>query len=844
MKFKKIISSLSAAALAVTALFTSYSFTDNSVATAADTFTDMDQDSIVAAMGAGWNVGNQLEAASNGTPNETAWGNPVITKDLIQAVKDAGFNTVRVPISYLGYIGDKASGYKIDESWLARIKEVVDYAYDLDMYVIINMHGDGYNTVGGGWLLCNAPDNEQPAIKEKYEACWKQIANKFKDYDEHLIFESMNEEFDGEYHNPVKAYYENINAYNQIFVDTVRQTGSNNAKRWLLIPGWNTDIDYTVGNYGFALPTDTHRDSSITKNRIMVSVHYYAPWDFCGGGTSTSYSQWGKDSDPSKRAPWDADETYMAGQFKKVYDKFVKAGYPVIIGEYGCINKSSNDTENTKFRAYYDKTLCEYAKQYGCVPVYWDNGAVSNSFGLFNRNTKTVVMPEIVEAIVSVFSSAKDNLQRTVDMVSELLEENYTTETWASLKSALTEAQNLLKNSGTDSEYTAAYDKLVKAYTALEKSASYSEEIVIISENDDFESSKENTQADLYIKSVASDTADIGKVNKITLKFTVDREVSDSEKMFNIKPYDDETWSGWDDNFVTISDCTYDEATGEYTAVIEAQGVLATYSGSRANGGNALNLYYVSNDCDIKITYYSIMVTEGHVHNFKISDKKEATCTVDGYEVYVCDDDKAEYNRVLVAGHKYALSDRVDPTETEDGYRRYTCSVCGDTYDEVLPATGIIPTPPPTEPDTMTLSGTINAPGGDDTPVTVTITKEGETEPVYTGTAAGDMTYSAKLEAGAYIVEFSKKNFVSRLYEINLVDKDESMDAEIHLVGDVNGDGEITTADAAQANAHAREVVLLIDYDFAVAEVTGDGKVTTADFGKINAHSNGVSFLW
>lgn len=810
MKFKKIISSLSAAALAVTALFTSYSFTDNSVATAADTFTDMDQDSIVAAMGAGWNVGNQLEAASNGTPNETAWGNPVITKDLIKAVKDAGFNTVRVPISYLGYIGDKASGYKIDESWLARIKDVVDYAYDLDMYVIINMHGDGYNTVGGGWLLCNAPDNEQPAIKEKYEACWKQIANKFKDYDEHLIFESMNEEFDGEYHNPVKAYYENINAYNQIFVDTVRQTGSNNAKRWLLIPGWNTDIDYTVGNYGFALPTDTHRDSSITKNRIMVSVHYYAPWDFCGDGTSTSYSQWGKDADPRK-TPSYAPESYMEEQMKKVYDKFVAVGYPVIIGEYGCINKSSADPENTKFRAYYDNTLCKYAKQYGCVPVYWDNGAVANSFGLFNRNTYRVVMPEIVESIVSAFFSAKDNIQRTVDKIAELPKEKYDPKIWEILESSMKKAQDLVKNGASESECAAAYDELFEAYLAFKQSLNTTEELVIISDAGSVDDSKTvytNALGDGYLKSIEPALTDVNIISKITLKFkVVEGNVDNSTNVFVIKPYDNETWGGWNDNFVTIGDCTYDEASGEYTALVDPKKILESYGGNRADGANAINLYYVSSDPNVQLTYYSIEVDAPH-------------------------------------SHAYLQTDRVEPTETEDGYISYLCPGCGDTYDEVLPATGIIPPQPPTEPDTMTLSGTINAPGGDDTPVTVTITKEGETEPVYTGTAAGDMTYSAKLEAGAYIVEFSKENFVSRLYEINMVDKDESMDAEIHLVGDVNGDGEITTADAAQANAHAREVVLLIDYDFAVAEVTGDGKVTTADFGKINAHSNGVSFLW
>ena len=236
---------------------------------AASSFDDLDQTEIVEAMGAGWNLGNQLEASVDGTPYETAWGNPTITQDLIDAVKAAGFDTVRIPVSYLNKIGS-APDYTIDSTWLDRVQEVVDMCIDNDMFVIINIHGDGYNSVSGSWLLCNGSD--QTTIKAKYEAVWEQIANRFADYDEHLIFESMNEEFDGTYGTPNTTYYDNINDYNQIFVDTVRNTGSNNAKRWLLIPGWNTDIWYTAGDYGFELPTDNYRSSDISSNRIMISV--------------------------------------------------------------------------------------------------------------------------------------------------------------------------------------------------------------------------------------------------------------------------------------------------------------------------------------------------------------------------------------------------------------------------------------------------------------------------------------------------------------------------------------------------------------------------------------------
>lgn len=223
-------------------------------------FRSLQASQIVSEMGAGWNLGNSLEASVNGIPSETAWNNPTITPQLIQKVKAAGFKTIRIPVSYLNYIGS-APNYTINSAWLDRVKAVVDYAYNEGLYVVINIHGDGFNSVQGSWLLVNS--GNQTAIKQKYQKVWQQIANKFANYGERLILESMNEVFDGNYSNPNPAYYANLNAYNQIFVDTVRQTGGNNSARWLLIPGWNTNIDYTAGNYGFVLPTDNYRSSAI-----------------------------------------------------------------------------------------------------------------------------------------------------------------------------------------------------------------------------------------------------------------------------------------------------------------------------------------------------------------------------------------------------------------------------------------------------------------------------------------------------------------------------------------------------------------------------------------------------
>lgn len=382
-----------AVALLATVAFTGWS------APASAAMRSVNATQLTSEMGAGWNLGNQLEASINGVPNETSWGNPTITPALIKKVKAAGFNTIRIPVSYLSKIGS-APNYTIDAAWLDRIKTVVDYAYNEGMYVVINIHGDGYNSVQGGWLLVN--DWNQNAIKEKYQSVWKQIANKFKNYEERLIFESMNETFDGTYGNPNSSYYANLNAYNQIFVDTVRKTGGNNSARWLMIPGWNTNIDYTVGNYGFVLPTDSNRSSAIPSNekRIMISAHYYSPWDFAGEENG-NITQWGATAtNQSKKSNW-GQEDYLNSQFKSMYDKFVTQGYPVFIGEFGSIDKTSYDSSNNKYREAFAKAVTATAKKYKMVPVYWDNGHNGqHGFALFDRWSNTVTQQGIINAIM------------------------------------------------------------------------------------------------------------------------------------------------------------------------------------------------------------------------------------------------------------------------------------------------------------------------------------------------------------------------------------------------------------------------------------------------------------
>ena len=353
---------------------------------------------VVADLGAGWNLGNQLEASSNGNPSETAWGNPAVTQALIDKVKAAGFKSIRIPVSYLNFIGS-GPNYTINSGWLNRIQEVVNYAYNRGMNVMINLHGDGYKSVPGSWLICDAAD--QTTIKAKYQKVWQQIASRFQNYDQRLILESMNEEFDGQYGTPTQPCYSNINAYNQIFVDTVRKAGGNNSSRWLLVPGWNTNIDYTAGNYGFKIPTDQFRSSTVPagEQRIMISVHYYSPWDFAGEESGT-ITQWGRGAtNPAKRSTW-GQEDYLDAQLKLMHDNFVVRGYPVVVGEYGSIDKSSFDSSSNRYRADFARAIAATAKKYGAATVYWDNGVNGQyGFGLFNRSSRTVTQQGIIDAI-------------------------------------------------------------------------------------------------------------------------------------------------------------------------------------------------------------------------------------------------------------------------------------------------------------------------------------------------------------------------------------------------------------------------------------------------------------
>lgn len=357
---------------------------------------------ITDAMGLGWNLGNQLEASIGGVPSETAWGNPEISGELFAAIKQAGFSTVRIPVSYLSKIG-ASPNYEIDAQWLGRVRQVVDLALEQGLFVIINIHADGYYTVDGAWLKCAENDTAQAEITDKLAAVWKQIAERFKDCGERLIFESMNEIFDNTYGAPNPEYYKNLNEYNRVFVETVRKTGGNNARRWLLIPGWNTNIGYTVGDYGFVIPEDNYCEAD--KNRLMISVHFYDPYNFTLDENQWSATtQWGQNAVQNYDG-W-GQEDYVQEMFAKLSETFVRRGFPVVIGEFGAQDKSHLDGEFGKYRCYYAVYVVSKAKENGCIPIYWDNGWNGDfGFGIFDRSTLTVTQPELLNAMITAINS-------------------------------------------------------------------------------------------------------------------------------------------------------------------------------------------------------------------------------------------------------------------------------------------------------------------------------------------------------------------------------------------------------------------------------------------------------
>lgn len=332
----------------------------------------------------GWNIGNTLEAIGG----ETAWGNPLISESYIKFVKAQGFNAIRLPCSW-DQNSDKTTA-KIQDAWLNRVKLVVQYCVDNDMYVLLNIHWDG------GWLDQNINKAKQDSVDAKQKAFWEQIATTMRDFDEHLMFASANEP-------PAEnaEQMEILNSYHQTFINTVRSTGGRNSYRVLVVQGPATDIEKT-DNLMNNLPTD------VVKDRMMVEVHYYTPFQFCLLDGDASWGKmfyyWGTGHhstiEPDRNASW-GEESNVNTDFGKMKIKFTDKQIPVIMGEYGAYRRDNSKNVPKDLATHNDAVdywltyVTKQAIANGLKPFFWDTG------GALDRRNNTVLDQRTIDAIIA-----------------------------------------------------------------------------------------------------------------------------------------------------------------------------------------------------------------------------------------------------------------------------------------------------------------------------------------------------------------------------------------------------------------------------------------------------------
>ena len=320
---------------------------------------------IVSEMKVGWNLGNTLDSiGSGGLEAEMSWGNPKTTKEMIDRVRAAGFNVMRVPVSWGMHLDND---YNIDKEWLERVREVVDYGIENDMYVILNTHHEE-------WYMPRQSDVDED-LKELARV-WEQIAARFADYGDHLLFEGVNEprlRGDGAEWFGTPEAREIVNRYAETFVRTVRASGGNNAERSLL-----------VSPYAASSARENLEALKIPENagNVIVSVHAYLPYDFALNVHGTaSYTN-------------DGSVNTLMSDIKRL---FLDKDVPVIITEFGSVNK-----ENEQDRLQCLRDFLTAAKGAGVPCVWWDNGVRNGDgecFGLLDRNGGGWFFPGLVDGI-------------------------------------------------------------------------------------------------------------------------------------------------------------------------------------------------------------------------------------------------------------------------------------------------------------------------------------------------------------------------------------------------------------------------------------------------------------
>ena len=391
---------------------------------------------VISDMAPGWNLGNTLEGVATwagadflnnkgGLGAETAWQGTKTTQEIIDFVKSLGFKSVRIPCAWaFGHISN-ASTYEIDGLWMSRVKEVVDYCIDDSLYVILNDHWDG------GWLENHIKDSDAATIEQNktiLTALWTQIANTFKDYDEHLLFAGLNEP-----NAEDQAATNNLIAYNQTFVDAVRATGGNNAKRVLVVQGPSTNIEHTCNFMADKMPTD------IIEGRLAVEIHYYNPWQFWGMENDESWGKvfyyWGKGnhlSGSTHNATW-GEEADMKKQLQMMKTKFVDKGYPVVIGEFGAnwrdlssLSGESQEKHNASIKTHYRELhrLCK--EMGGMVPMTWDTNYLSQDgtkgcMTIIDRKNLKVFGTYAMEGINEIYPRPSESAIRSTTQIPDEL---------------------------------------------------------------------------------------------------------------------------------------------------------------------------------------------------------------------------------------------------------------------------------------------------------------------------------------------------------------------------------------------------------------------------------------
>ncbi len=341
-------------------------------------FDNMDALELTQYMGNGINLGNTMEAYGHATLGtqaavsayETYWGQPVTTAEMFRGMKSCGFDSVRIPIAWTNMMNYEAGDYTINQKYLDRVEEIVNYALEAEMFVVINDHWDG-----GWWAMFGSATEETVQTAwDIYENIWTQVSQRFRDYSEMLIFESANEELGNSLNDNSHCAdsgklsetkcYELTNRINQKFVDIVRNSGGKNKNRFLLIAGYNTDIDKTTDER-FEMPTDS------ASKKLLISVHYYTPWNYCG---AEKQARWGLQS----------DYKLMNSQLKKM-TKFTDAGYGVIIGEYAALPVYHSDTKSSELKnntLEFTTNFLNNCDVYNYCPMLWSCNDFFDKAGL------------------------------------------------------------------------------------------------------------------------------------------------------------------------------------------------------------------------------------------------------------------------------------------------------------------------------------------------------------------------------------------------------------------------------------------------------------------------------